>query len=183
MTCGYDIIPDNRFISPEGISMFGRKKTEKAPVKSLEGAAIRSVKECFDKNGWKYELDEKNNKFTTGFMGDDLPISVVIVLNDISMNIVCLLDFQAVPEKFSDVVWNLNEINRNLPLGLFSLNPEDGYISFSYAHFFPNHPPAPEFVEALIGAIVETVDQNDGNLKKIAEVSGNRAGDYNMMYN
>ena len=163
--------------------MFGRKKTANVSVKSLKEAAIKSIKECFDKNGWKYEFDAEGGKFASGFMGDDLPISVAIIVSDISMHIVCLLDFRAVPEKYQDVVWNLNEINRKLSIGMFSLDPEDGYISFTYGHFFPNYPPVPEFVEALVQAIVKIVDQNDGNLKKIAEVSGNRAGDYNMMYN
>ena len=102
-------------------------------------------------------------------MGDDLPINLAIKIHDISLHFICNLDFIAEPDRFREVCWALNDINKKLMFGAFYLDPEDGQITFEYGMPFLETNFSEITLAALIKMMVETVDRHDGDLQKIAK--------------
>lgn len=148
------------------MSMLGLKKK---PVVTPKEDVIKAMKDALEANEFKYSFDPEKNLFMTKFMGDDLPIAVNILVDDMAMHFICLLDLRAEPGNFNTVAWNLNCINKKLIFGAFYLDPEDGMITFEYGFPFLEAKPSPEFLMSFVSLLVNTVDQHDGDLKQIAE--------------
>ena len=152
--------------------MFGRKKKEIDPetyIKNKQAEMTNLIKSAFESAGWDYTFKTESNTIVSGFMGDDLPIHIGIIVREISLHFVCPLDFVAEPDKFKEVCWALNEINKGLMFGAFYLNSEDGQISFEYGLPFVETNFSKETLASIIKLIVETVDKHDGDLEKIAK--------------
>ncbi len=152
--------------------MFGRKKKITNPeeyIKGKQDEMVRLVKSTFDKAKWEYSFKPENNLLISGFQGDDLPIHLAIAVNEISVHFICHLDFIAEPDKFKEVCWALNEINKGLSFGSFYLDPEDGQITFMYGMVFVESNYTEDTLAGIIKMIVETVDRHDGDLEKIAK--------------
>ena len=135
---------------------------------SSEGEVRRTVKKVLDTSAVKYEVVD-DHVIRTGFMGDDLPIRMIITTNDKRLAFVCLLDLKAEKSSYPKVTWELNRINSNLAFGAFYLNPDDGNIFFEYAFPYATSPVTEEFVVTFTKLVVEVVDEHDGDLKKLAE--------------
>ena len=147
--------------------MFGNKNTEKSNM--TKDQVYNLIKTSLDSAGLKYNEKKEEGVIMTGFVGDDLPISMNIVVNDVTIRFVCLLDFKAEPDNYSKVTWELNCINKNLIFGAFYLDPDDGYVMFEDAFPYKEAQVSKDFILAFTKMIGETVDKYDGNLKKVAE--------------
>ena len=166
--------------------MFGKKKSDnnKNPetyIKNKQNEMIRLVKSTFDKEGWEYEFDSENNVFGSGFMGDDLPIRILIFVREASVHFICNLYFEAEPDKFKEVCWALNEINKKLTFGAFYLDLEDGQITFEYGMIFIESNLSEGALASIIRMLIKTVDVHDGDLQKIAKKSAAN-NDINPMF-
>ncbi len=128
---------------------------------------IRTLKEAFKAANLQYKIED--GIFSTGFMGDDLPIPMGIFIDDTVMCFRCPLALKAEEINYQKVVWELNAINSKLTYGAFSLDPESGYIAFEYGFPYGEAKVSPGFLLAFIKMVIKTVDENDGKLKAIAE--------------
>ena len=152
--------------------MFGRKKdktvSSDATLKGNQKDITKVILTTFDKAGWKYDYDAEKSVVISGFMGDDLPIHFALFIREASLHFLCNLDFVAEPDKFKDVCWALNDINKKLSFGAFYLDPEDGQVTFEYGlpHLETNY--SDTMIAGLIKMIVDTVDKFDGDLQKSA---------------
>lgn len=130
---------------------------------------VRLITGTFTKMGTKYEFDEKECVFSLSGMGDDLPIHVIIKLDEATMHMASPLHLKAEEINYKDVVWELNSINSGLVFGAFSLNAESGFIIFQYGLPYCETKVTPEYFTAFLKMVFETVDAYDGKLKSIAE--------------
>ena len=149
-----------------------------APQKtgSSEDEVRRIVKRVLDGGNVKYEVAD-DHIISTGFMGDDLPIRMIITTDNSRLAFVCLLDLVAEQSAFPKVTWELNRINSSLAFGAFYMNPEDGHIYFEYAFPYATSPVTEEFVSTFIRLVAQVVDDHDGDLKKLAESGCSRSRD------
>lgn len=145
--------------------LFGRKS--KSRMTQVD--ALILIKNSLEAQKLEYKVDEKTRAFYTKFQGDDLPIAVSIVTDEISICFVMHLDLCATPDNYNNVAWSLNCINKKLCFGSFKLDPEDGTITFEYGLPFVESNYSIEFFVSLTKLLVNTVDEFDGELKKIAE--------------
>ena len=160
--------------------MFGRRRsTEPKAMKQDTDSITELVRRSLDVAELKYTYSNATNHFSIVFMGDDLPINVNLVVDDLTIRFVSHLDLKAKPEKYKDVAWELNGINKRLRFGAFYLDPDDGMISFEYSFPYVEANPSTDFILAFMKMFVGTVDEYDGDLKNLAEsVSASR----NAMY-
>jgi len=161
--------------------MFGKKikasNTDKGN-RNKQAEMVKLIKSTFEKAGWKYDLKSEDNVFLTSFMGDDLPIATMIMVQEMSTQFVCNLDFIADPGNFKEVCWALNEINSTLSFGCFYLDTEEGHLLFEYGLIHVDS----DFDEGTMGSVIKmvvsTVDKYDGDLQKIAKKSSGGYKDY-----
>ena len=150
---------------------FGKKsnKIEAPPIRKglSQPEMFALVRRTFDEAGWKYEAKTDKYAILTSFMGDDLPIAAMIRVDEGSVHFSCLLDLEVPMDKYSEICWNLNEINANLKYGSFTLDSDDGKIMFNYGMVFVESNFSVDFIKALVRMVVNTVDEYDGELKKI----------------
>ncbi len=154
---------------PGGPSMFGLKKEAEKTSQMTAEEVYSMVRSAFDKAELKYGVIPENKIIQTTFMGDDLPIKMNIIVDDMVIRFVCLLDFRAASENFREVAWQLNCINKELVFGGFYLDPEDGFVMFEDAFPYKEAKVSEEFILAFSKLMGQTVDKYDGDLKKIAE--------------
>lgn len=163
----YDVTPVA--VRREADRMFGLKKEAEKTSQMTAAEVYSMVRSAFDKAELKYGVIPENRILQTTFMGDDLPIKMNIIVDDMVIRFVCLLDFRAVPENFKEVAWQLNGINKELVFGGFYLDPEDGFVMFEDAFPYKEAKVSEEFILAFAKLMGQTVDKYDGDLKKIAE--------------
>lgn len=157
--------------------MFSSAASKSAsPKGSSEEEVCRIVRKVLDGGKVKYEVPD-DHTIATGFMGDDLPIRMVITTGDSRLAFVCLLDLVADKSAYPKVAWELNRINSGLAFGAFYMNPEDGHIFFEYAFLYATSPVTEEFVLTFIKLVAKVVDDHDGDLKKLAESGCSQARD------
>lgn len=128
-----------------------------------------TVQKAMDIAGFDYNYNKAKNVFMTVLKGDDLPISMNVVVDDSSIYFVSHLYLKAQEDRFRDVCWELNLINKQLVFGSFFLDPDDGMISLVYGFPYVEAKVSPEFILTFMKMLLETVDRFDGNLKKLAE--------------
>lgn len=155
--------------------MFGKKKKAGKMVMDRDSMFSLLLK-TMDSAGWKYEVIKDHYIIQTGCMGDDLVIGILIQVREVSFHIKCMLDFVVEEARFSEVCWNLNNINKDLSFGAFYLNSDDGSVSFEYGMVFVETKMSMEFLTVLISMLTKVVDEHDGDLMKIATRSGSSSG-------
>ena len=141
--------------------VFGRRKSTKTSV-------YKTVIDSFKSQGFTFEQDDENCTVLITFSGDDLRIPMFIKVHDLHVGFVCYLPFKADESRYKDVAWRLNEINLPLSFGSFEIDPEDGVIQFGYGYIFSDANPSEELILSIISMIIQTVDEFDGELAKIA---------------
>ena len=160
-----------------GMGLFSSGASKSASARgSSEEEVRRIVRKVLDGGGVKYEVAD-DHTIATGFMGDDLPIRMVITTDNSRLAFVCLLDLVAEASAYPKVTWELNRINSGLAFGAFYMNPEDGHIFFEYAFPYATSPVTEEFVLTFIKLVAQVVDDHDGDLKKLAESGCSSARD------
>lgn len=143
---------------------------------SSEEEVRRIVRKVLDGANVKYEVTD-DHTIATGFMGDDLPIRMVITTDNSRLAFVCLLDLVAEKSAYPKVTWEINRLNSALAFGAFYMNPDDGRIFFEYAFPYATSPVTEEFVLTFIKLVAQVVDDHDGDLKKLAESGCSQARD------
>jgi hypothetical protein len=147
--------------------MFGIGK--KKPVMTTKQEVIDAMTTGLESSELKYKFDQEKSLFTTSFMGDDLPIGVNILIDDVAAHFILFLDLKAAPENYKTVAWDLNCLNKKLVFGSFYLDPEDGMITLEYGFPYLEARVSPDFLISFVGLLVRTVDEHDGDLKQLAE--------------
>jgi hypothetical protein len=149
--------------------MFGRKKESQTCGQMSADQVYSMVQSAFDSAQLKYSRAPEDRIVRTVFMGDDLPIRMNILVDDVVIRFVCLLDFKAAPDNYTEVAWQLNLINKEIPFGAFYLNPDDGFVIFEDAFPYGEARVSEDFIISFSKLMGQTVDRFDGDLKKIAE--------------
>ena len=162
--------------SAEASPLMGLFSSAPQKTGSSEDEVRRIVKRVLDGANVKYEVAD-DHIISTGFMGDDLPIRMIITTENSRLAFVCLLDLVAEQSAFPKVTWELNRINSSLAFGAFYMNHEDGHIYFEYAFPYATSPVTDEFVATFIRLVAQVVDDHDGDLKKLAESGCSRSHD------
>ena len=135
--------------------------------KTTDEKAYKLLQETFDSNGWSYKTVEENMGILSSFKGDDLNIGFHAFVRQGAIRMSAILSFK-VPEKdMKDFVWNLNKINSDLLFGNFTLNPDEGFVTFDYAYIFSEAKPSTELLESIIGMVINTTDRFDGKLHNL----------------
>jgi hypothetical protein len=136
---------------------------------------FRTVCKAFDFKDIKCKADETALQIYSVFNGDDLPISLIITIDDASSSVDfrCKLAFEAPMSSYNDVLTQLNMLNNSLRFGSFMLDPESGWLLFKYGYIYINARPSEELVLSLVSMVVQTVDEHDGDLKRIIPVNTN----------
>lgn len=146
--------------------MFGRKKT----VGRSSESVYSDVTKALTSKGIKFnESDAEKNTVYTTFEGDDFPVKLAITVDD-ELPVLCfnsLLDFQAPPNSYKEILDGLNLINSNLHFGAFILDPENGRVVFRYHFLFAEYVPSKDMILALTKMVVDIVGENDGDIKKL----------------
>ena len=154
--------------------MFGRKSSagkQEKQIKNKQAEMLKLVKSTFDMAKWKYDFKPEDNVLLTSFMGDDLPIRMMVLVKELSVQFVCQLDFMAEPGKFKDVCCALNEINKTLSYGMFYLETDEdngGNLYYEYGLIYVDSNFDESTLASIIKMVVQTVDKHDGDLQKIA---------------
>ena len=161
------------------MSIFDRLSEKKGPL-TTKADAIGSIRKYFDDIEYKYDYIEKDSAIITGFMGDDLPIRIGIYIGEETIVFRSVLDLCAQKNNYPQVLEELNRINASLVFGMFFLDTEDGFIIFEYGFPYNDARLSPDFFLGFLRMIIKTVDDHDGDLKKIAEERS--ADEYWSMY-
>ncbi|MBE6527776.1 MAG: hypothetical protein E7Z64_01200 [Thermoplasmata archaeon] len=159
------------------MKMFGKKKDERPAIRTRPEDIISTVRSALESNQIKFNYVEDRKVFQTGFMGDDLPITAIIAIDDVNIHFACMLDLKAKVDNFKEVAWNLNCINKTLAYGSFFLDPNDGTITFEYGFPYTEANVSEGFILDFLKGTVHTVDQYDGDLKTMAEKGNTRCDD------
>ena len=141
--------------------MFGRKKSTCRSI-------YRTLINAFNAQKFTFEQDDENCTVLISFSGDNLRLPMFIRVHDLHIGFVCYLPFKADESRYKDVAWKLNEINLPLSFGAFGMDPEDGVIQFGYGYIFSEANPSEELILSIISMIIQTVDEFDEELAKIA---------------
>ncbi len=146
--------------------MFGnRKKT----TGTKPSKVYRDLCTAFDSENINYNSDEEHFAVYGTFIGDDLPIKLSVNI-DTEMPIMCfdaLLDFLVPSGSENAVISGLNEINSTLHFGAFVFSSDERRVIYRYHHLFAEYVPSKECIISITKMVIETVDANDGNLKKL----------------
>jgi len=162
--------------------MFGKRKEIGSIQKHDKTSVTNVVREALESIGFKYDYKCEINTFMTSFMGDDLPISLNIIVNDTTISFLSMLYLKTSEERYKDVAWELNQINKTLIFGAFYLDSDNGMIMFEYNFPYIETNISPGYVLAFMKMLGETVDEHDGNLKKLAESVPRSDSSFNRMY-
>lgn len=147
------------------MALFSNKKTKSASASDV----YADLKNALASADVKFNTDDQAFTVYSVFQGDDLPIKVEISV-DPKYPFLCfnsLLDFQAPEESYGAILEGLNAINAGLHFGAFILDPETGRVMYRYHYMFAEYRPSKDLIVGLTGMVVKTVDENDGNLKKL----------------
>lgn len=123
------------------------------------------VKGYFDIKGYPYKADDENLILASSFGGDDMPIGMIINVNDKAK----LLSFSArlmfeVPETAKAVMLDeFNNLNANINIGCFCLVEQSPV--FRMVHFYGGAKVTKDLVETLLGISLQITDMHDGMLK------------------
>lgn len=142
----------------------GRKTTGMKP-----GKVYRELCTAFDSVNFDYDSDEKNLVIYSVFAGNDLPIKLAVNI-DTEMPILCfdaLLDLQVPSGSENAIISGLNEINTALHFGAFVFEPENRHVIYRYHHLFAERSPSKDSILSITKMVIDTVDANDGNLRKL----------------
>jgi len=129
-----------------------------------------AVPKAFDKLGWKYE-ELPEMVVRTIVQGDDLPIAVIVKMEEGYVTYRCKLAFEAPEQQRKAIAWELNKINDQLQFGSFRLDPESGWLAFHYSQVFGENRLDPDLIAAVLKMVVDTVDAHDGALKNILDTN------------
>jgi len=135
------------------------------------------VSEAFKKLGIECEEVPTEYVVRSVVKGDDLPIAIVVKVQEGYISFSCKLAFEAYEERFQEVVWDLNEINDTLTFGSFRLNTKNGWVYFNYSMIYGDNKLDSDLIAQVIKMVITTVDAHDGNLKKILDVNQDKFRD------
>lgn len=143
-------------------------------LKMLKQSAVdvyRLVCRIFDKNGFKYEADEANLAVASKFDGDDLPITIIIGVNDEKKTIqfICKMMFEVPLTHQNDIILALNDINSEIMYGRFVLNRENGWVTFEYSYIYRDAKVTEETLSLICTMMLKTTDLHDGPLNALLQ--------------
>ncbi len=142
--------------------MFGKPAHEKN---------YQAVAQAFKILNWSYEELPADMLVRSVIQGDDLPIAVIVKVDEGFLTFRCKLAFDAPEPKHKTIVWELNKINDELQFGSFRLDTESGWVSFHYSLIFGDNKLDPQLIAAVLKMVIDTVDAHDGDLKKLLDTN------------
>lgn len=141
---------------------------------------VKTIQEAFGAADITFKFDQDRKVFMVPFQGDDLPIPLGIAVDDVVLHFRAHLALRAEPKNYQKVLTEINNINKDLLYGSFSMDPEEGLIFFDYGFPYQEAKVSHGFFLSFLQMIVKTVDEHDGSLKEIAESTSRE--EYEAMY-
>lgn len=124
-----------------------------------------------DKKGWKYGKDEEKLLIDTGARGDDLPISLRVLVDAERMlvRLYSPMDFDVSSQHLADMALAVCVINDSLVDGSFDLNVEDGNLCYRQTTSFRESLLSEEAFDFFLGFAIHVVDEYNDKLLMIAK--------------
>jgi hypothetical protein len=164
------------------MAFFNKEKKEKIETNSAGGSTqeqlFKTIKETLDDMEWSYDVDNAKYVVRTGMQGDDLSIPLLIIVENNTLVFLSPLNLEAKQENYKTVTWELNNINEGIKFGKFYLDAENGRILYQFSFPYIEAAVSKKFFATFLQIVLETVDEHDGDLKKIAERTTGSAADY-----
>jgi hypothetical protein len=155
--------------------LFSKEKTERFETNAQGGSTqaqlFKTIRATLDEMDWSYDADEPNYVIQTGMKGDDLAIPLIIIVENNTLVFLSPLNLTADPDNFKKVTWELNNINKGIKFGKFFLDPDKGRIYYQFSFPYIEAAVSKKFFATFLEIVLKTVDEHDGDLKKIAEKS------------
>ncbi len=104
--------------------------------------------------------------------------SLLVIVESSTLVFLSPLNLEAKQENFKTVAWELNNINKGIKFGKFNLDAENGRILYQFSFPYVEAAVSKKFFATFLQIVLETVDEHDGDLKKIAERTTGSAADY-----
>ena len=155
-----------------------------ADAKQQAQATFRALCDAMDAMDWKYKKED-GLQISTGARGDDLPINMIIRLNEKHslIKLLSFLDFTVPEDKRIDTALAVCVANDMMVHGSFDLDMSSGRIYFRMSNSFIDSQPGEELFFYLILCTCKMVDEyNDRflmlakdmiDLKKFIELANN----------
>lgn len=136
--------------------------------------------EVLESKGLEYRVDPEGKYLIVPHMGDDLPITLFMILSEGTVEFKCKLAFEATEENFQTIIEAVNRLNSQIAMGAFVVDTDNGWITYRYSYIYIDVRPKKELLWSLIEMALNTVDEHDGALKAIMPIK--RDDDYMMMF-
>ncbi len=152
--------------------MFGINSNVRKEVKVRD--VFNNMKKSLDDSGYNYQVDQERMVIRTGFQGDDLPIPVVMYVDDEHpfITVATQLDIEVPETSFGKALELINELNSGIRFGLFVLDCDNRMINFRYNERIVDETNKIDHYKELLALVVTTTDRYDGELKQKLEKKG-----------
>lgn len=164
------------------MAFFNKGKIDKMETNSAGGSTqnqlFKTIKETLDEMEWSYDVDNSKYVIRTGMQGDDLSIPLLVIVENNTLVFLSPLNLEAKQENYKTVTWELNNINKGIKFGKFYLDGDNGRILYQFSFPYVEAAVSKKFFATFLKIVLETVDEHDGDLKKIAEKTSSSASNY-----
>ena len=168
------------------MAFFSKDKKGKIETNAVGGSTqsqlFKTIRETLDEMDWGYDVDESKYVIRTGMKGDDLSIPLLIIVENNTLVFLSPLNLEAKEENYKTVTWELNNINKGIKFGKFFLDGDNGRIFYQFSFPYIEAAVSKKFFATFLQIVLETVDEHDGDLKKIAEKSTSTASAADYLY-
>ncbi len=133
-------------------------------------AVRRNVEKALIASDLAYSVLE-DGAFQIKAMGDDLPINMVILLDQgcLTVNIYCYLMFEVPEDSVGKLAVDINGVNNTINNGNFFMALGPPRICFKMIQSYYDGPPSIRMIQHLVGIAFATVDVNDGKLRELVQ--------------
>jgi len=144
-------------------------------AKQMKQAKMAYARLCemLEERGWKYDINEEEMSITSGARGDDLPVDVLMKVDEERMLVALYskLPYVVPEDKRVELALAISAINYALVDGCFDYNPFNGNIVFRLTTSIMESLISKEAFEYMLLVSCQTVDiYNDKLLMVIKDV-------------
>ena len=116
---------------------------------------------CLDEKGWQYTANAETMTVNIGFLGDDIPMPVVFIVDENCqvLRVASVIPFTVSHEHMIDICLAVTHTNGRLPFGTFVFDMEAGVISYRNSTCFIDGDIGMETIELLTDIACTQIDR------------------------
>ena len=129
------------------------------------------IRQMLDAHDWRYQPDEENLKIKTGARGDDLPMEMVLYVDEKldRVQLISPLLFDVQEDKRLDMAIAICNCNNGMVQGCFDYDISDGSIFFRMSNSYADSTIDPELFYHMLMIACITVDQYNDQLMMLGK--------------